>query len=93
MLGANTSGTHRLKPVIAGKAAKPRALKDSIHEILVVYYNTKHACFTSPILSYWFSKHFVPEVRHYQVNVLGIAPEDARALLLLDNAQVQPDAE
>ena len=45
LLDANTSRTHRLKPVIVAKAAKPRAPKDCMHELLVVYYNTEgEAC-------------------------------------------------
>ena len=64
--------------------SKPRALKDCMHELPLVYYNTKHAWFTSPIYRDWLSIHFVPEVRHYQENVLRIAPEEAPA---------QPDVE
>ena len=41
LLGANESGTHRLKPAIVGKAAKPRAFKDCMHELPVVFYNAK----------------------------------------------------
>ena len=76
-----------------GKAAKPRAPRDCIHELPVVYYNTKNTWFTNPIISDWFFKHFVPEVRHYQENVIRIAPEEDKALLLLDNAPDHPDAE
>ena len=70
LLGVKASGTHRLQPAIVGKAAKPRALKDCMHELPVAYYNTKNTWFTSSIFSDWFFKHFVPEVRHYQENVL-----------------------
>ena len=80
------------KPVIVRKAAKPRALKDCIHELPVVYCSTKHAWFTSPIICEWFFKHFVAEVRHYQENVLSIAPEEVKALLLV-NALALPNAE
>ena len=48
---------------------------------------------TSPIISNWFLRHFVPDVRHHQENVLSIAPEEAKVLLLLDNATANPDAE
>ena len=41
--GANTSDAHRFKSVIVGIANKPRALKDCMHELPVVYYNTKSA--------------------------------------------------
>ena len=90
LLEANASATHRLKTVIVGKAAKPRALKDCMHELSVVHYNTKHAWFTSPIISDWFFKHYAPEVRYYQENVLRIASEEAKALPL-DNAPDHPD--
>ena len=52
----------------------------------------KSAWFTSPNLSDWYLKHFVPEVRHYHENVLRIAPEEVKALLL-DNAPAHPGAE
>ena len=61
-------------------------------EIPNVYYDTNNAWFTSPNFCDLFFKHFVPEVRHYQENVLHIAPEEVKALLLLDNALVHPDA-
>ena len=54
LLGANASGIHRFKTVIVGKAAQPNDLKDCMHELPVVYYNTKNAWFTSPIFSHWF---------------------------------------
>ena len=93
LLGANASGTHRLQPVVMGEVAKPRVDKDYMHEFPVVCYNTKNTWFTSTIISGWFFKHFVPEVRHCQENVLCIAPLDVKALLLLDNAPAHPDAE
>ena len=93
LLGANASGTHRLKPVILVKADKPRAPKDCIHELPVVYYNTINAWFTIPTSSDLFFKHFVPEVRHYQENVLCIAPEEAKALHLSHSAPVHQDSE
>ena len=94
LLGANASGTHRYKPVIVGQPAKSRAPKDCMHELPVVYYNsTKHAWLSSPIYSERFFKHFVPDVRHYRKIMLRIAPEEAKALLLLDNAPAHRDAE
>ena len=90
LLGANATGTHRLTPCIVGKSAKPRALKDLMHELPVVYYNTKNAWFNGAIFEDWFFKHFVPEVRNYQEKVLGIPPNEVRALLLLDNAPAHP---
>ena len=82
-----------LLPVIVGKAAKPRTQMDCIHDFPAVYISTINAWFTSPNFSDWFSRHLVPEVRHYQENVLRIGPEDAKALLLLDNAPAHPDVQ
>lgn len=93
LLGANAAGTHRLKPVVIGKAAKPRCMKDCMRELPVLYYNTKNAWFNSAIFSDWFFKHFIPEVRHFQEHTLHIPPEDVKALLLLDNAPAHPNAE
>ena len=56
-----------------------------MHELPVVCYNTKTAWFTSPSYSGWFFRHHVPEVRHHQENVLRIALEEVKALLLQDN--------
>ena len=92
LLGANASGTHRLQPVIVGKSDRPCALKDCMHELLVVYYNTHNSWFASPCFSDWFFKHFVPKVRHYRENVFRIALEKVRALHLY-NAPANPDAE
>ena len=61
-----------------------------MHELPVVYYNTKNAWFNGAIFEDWFFKHFVPEVRNYQEKVLGIPPNELRALLLLDNAPAHP---
>ena len=46
-----------------------------------------------PILNDRFFEHHVPEVRHYLENVLRIAPEEGKALILLDNAPAHPDAD
>lgn len=75
LLGANAVGKHCLEPVIIGKAAKPPCMKDSMCELLVVYY-TKNAWFNSAIFSNWLFKHFIPEVCNFQENVLHIDPED-----------------
>ena len=57
-----------------------------------MYYNTDNARSTGPIFSDWFFKHFVPKVRHYEENVLHIALEEVKALLL-DSALAHPDGE
>ena len=63
-----------------------------MHELPAVS-NKNNAWFTCSIFSDWFFKHFVPEVRHYQENVLSIAVEVVKALLVLDIAPALPDAE
>ena len=62
-----------------------------MQELPVVYYNTKNSWFTIPIFCGWFFENFVPEVRHYQENVLRIVLEEVKALLL-DNTPAHPDA-
>ena len=54
LLGANASGTHHLKLVVVGKAAKPRCIKDCQQELPIVYYNTQNTWFTAEIFSNWF---------------------------------------
>ena len=60
------------------------------YQLCTTTYRT--AWFTSPIITDWFLKHFFPEVRHYQENVLRILPEEAKDLLLV-NAPAHPDAD
>ena len=93
LLGANALGTHHFKPMGVSNAAKPRCLKDLIHELPVLYYHTKNSWFTSDIFSDWFFNHFIPEARNFQEKVLHIAPEDVKAVLLLDNAPAHPHAD
>ena len=54
LLGGNADGSHRLKPVIVGKAAKPRALKDIMDRLPVHYYNSHNAWFTASIFLMFF---------------------------------------
>ena len=93
LLGANASGTHRLKPVVVGKAAKPRCLKDHIDSLPVIYYNTSNSWFNAAIFKDWFFNHFIPKVRRYQDNVLHLPPDEVKAILLLDNAPAHPHAD
>ena len=93
LLEANASGTHRLKPVVVGKAAKPRCLKDHMDSLAVIYYNTSNAWFNAAIFEDWFFNHFVPEVRRYQEDVLHIPPDEVKGILLLDNASAHPHAD
>lgn len=87
---ANASGTHRLKLAVVGKSKAPRALRAIISDLPVHYFASAKAWFTSAIFLEWFKKYFVPAVREYQIHSLKIAPEDVKALLILDNAPAHP---
>ena len=93
LLGANASGTHRLKPVVVGNAAKPRCLKDYMDSLPVIYYIISSAWFNSAVFEDCFFNHIVPEVRLYQEDVLHIPPDGVKAILLLDNAPAHPHAD
>ena len=93
LVGANSDGTHRLKLVVVGKSRAPRAIKDILDDLPVIYYNSAKAWFTCVIFLEWFHSHFVPAVIKYQTQVLRIKPEDVKAILLLDNAPAHPDAQ
>ncbi|KAK3889625.1 hypothetical protein Pcinc_006390 [Petrolisthes cinctipes] len=90
---ANASGTHRLKLVVVGKSKKPRALKDIMNNLPVIYYNSINAWFMAAIFTDWFFSHFITAVRKYQEEVLKIKPEDVKAILILDNAPAHPTAD
>ena len=92
LLGANASGIHRLKPVVVGKAAKPRCLKDHMDSLPVIYY-ISNSWFNAAIFADWFFNHFIPEVRRYQEDILHIPPDEVKAILLLDNTPAHPHAD
>ena len=89
MVCANADGSHRLKPVIVGKSAKPRALKDVMKKLPVEYHNNRSSWFTQEIVTEWFHKSFDPAVRQHQANY-GVVPDEVKAVLLLDNAPAHP---
>ena len=93
LVGANADGTHRLKLVIVGKSRAPRAIKDIMQDLPVIYFNSKKAWFNCAIFLEWFNKFFVPAVIKFQTEVLKLKPEDIKAVLLLDNAPAHPAAE
>lgn len=86
-------GTHKLKLAIVGKSQKPRALKDVMKKLPVIYYANKKAWFTQSIFTDWFHQSFVPAVKNYQINTMGIPEKEIKALLLLDNAPAHPSVE
>ena len=95
LVGCNATGMHRLKLAVVEKLKNPRAFRGiNIEQSLpVVYYNSKKAWFNQAIFTEWFLSHFVSEVRKYQEKVLKIAPDDVRAVLVLDNAPAHPSEE
>lgn len=64
-----------------------------MNELPVLYFHSEKALFTSAIFMEWFHKQFVPDVRKFQIGVIKIAPEDVKAVLVLDNVPAHPSAE
>lgn len=83
---ANASGSHKLKMLVIGKAANPRAFKDCRYELPVVYKNHGSAWMTQEIFRQWFHDNFVPAVQAH-LKEINLPP---KALLLLDNAPSHP---
>lgn len=40
---ANADKSHRLEPIVAGKSVKPRALKDLMDKLSIVYHSSASA--------------------------------------------------
>ncbi|XP_004373255.1 tigger transposable element-derived protein 7 [Trichechus manatus latirostris] len=93
LLCANADGTHKLKSVIIGKSKLPKSVKEDTSVLPVIYKPSKDVWFTRELFSEWFFQNFVPEVRHFQLNVLRFHEEEVRALLLLDNSPAHLSAE
>ncbi|XP_012599168.1 tigger transposable element-derived protein 7 [Microcebus murinus] len=93
LLCANADGTHKLKSIIIGKSNLPKSVKEETSTLPVIYKSSKDVWFTRELFSEWFFQNFVPEVRHFQLNVLRFHEEDVRALLLLDNSPAHPSPE
>uniref|UniRef100_A0ABI7WVL1 Tigger transposable element derived 7 n=1 Tax=Felis catus TaxID=9685 RepID=A0ABI7WVL1_FELCA len=93
LLCANADGTHKLKSIIIGKSKLPKSVKEDASTLPVIYKPSKDVWFTRESFSDWFFQNFVPEVRHFQLNVLRFHEEDVRALLLLDSSPVHPSTE
>ncbi|XP_003761942.1 tigger transposable element-derived protein 7 [Sarcophilus harrisii] len=93
LLCANADGTHKLKSVIIGKSKQPKSIKDDVNALSVIYKSSKDFWFTRESFSEWFFQNFIPEVRDFQLNVLGLDEKDVKAVLLLDNSPVHPSAE
>lgn len=93
LLCANADGTHKLKSIIIGKSKLPKSVKEDASTLPVIYKPSKDVWFTRELFSDWFFQNFVPEVRHFQLDVLRLHEEDVRALLLLDSSPVHPSTE
>lgn len=57
----NASGTHKLKMLVIGKSANPRAFRNFKNNP-VHYMSSKNAWMTSILFDEWFKSSFVPEV-------------------------------
>ena len=84
LLCANADGLHRLTPVIVGNTKKPRAIKNIMNQLPIIYESSKNAWFTFSIFSDWFFNHFVPEVGRFQEETMKIPSHAVKAVLLLD---------
>jgi hypothetical protein len=80
LLCTNGSGTHKLEPLVIGKAANPRAFKNA--KIPVLYKSSSNAWMTSCIFKDWFHHHFIKEVKRFLIT--KNLPQ--RAVLIIDNA-------
>ena len=90
LLGANADGSHKVKPVIVGKSARPRVLKDCINQLPCHYYAAPNAWFNAQTFVNVFRKIIVPAIERFQVEELKLTHDRVRAVVLLDNAPAHP---
>ena len=83
MVCTNATGTHKLPLQVIGKSKKPRCFKN-VNELPVVYAAQLSAWMDRGIFRNWYSKVFHPEVHKNK-------EEDAKFLLILDNAPSHPN--
>ncbi|XP_066244712.1 jerky protein homolog-like [Euwallacea similis] len=83
----NATGDHKIKPLVIGKAKRPRSFTN--FSLPVDYDYSKKGWMTCTIFENWFHKCFVPQVEKY----LDEKKLPLRAMLLLDNAPSYPIAE
>lgn len=84
LLCANAAGTHKITPLIIGKAKNPRCMKN--FNSPVEYTNSKNAWMTGFIFRHWFQNSFVKQVREHMIeNNLH-----QKAILLVDNCSSHP---
>ncbi|UYV77448.1 hypothetical protein LAZ67_15001048 [Cordylochernes scorpioides] len=90
LLCANADASHKNVLAVVGKSKRPRAIKNIIDRMPVHYYSSHKAWFNQSIFSEWFFKRFINEVRNFQENKLRVAPDQVKALLLVDNSPAHP---
>uniref|UniRef100_H9GL84 HTH CENPB-type domain-containing protein n=1 Tax=Anolis carolinensis TaxID=28377 RepID=H9GL84_ANOCA len=87
---SNATANHKIDLAMIGKPKNLRAFKTvSKNAPPVKYYNQKNAWMTSEIFKDWFFKEFVPSTEKF----LKENDLPRKAILLLDNAPMHPDAE
>uniref|UniRef100_A0A8C3F368 HTH CENPB-type domain-containing protein n=1 Tax=Chrysemys picta bellii TaxID=8478 RepID=A0A8C3F368_CHRPI len=86
----NKSGSHKVRPLMIGKARSPGCFHHvNMKTLPFEYTNSKNAWMNSSIFKDWFHKTFVPAVRAH----LRKLKQEEKALLLLDNCPAHPSAE
>ncbi|UYV69094.1 hypothetical protein LAZ67_6002408 [Cordylochernes scorpioides] len=90
LLCANADASHKNVLAVVGKSKRPRAIKNIIDRLPVHYYSSHKAWFNQSIFSEWVFKRFINEVRNFQENKLRVAPDQVKALLLVDNSPAHP---
>lgn len=76
----NADGSHKLKPLVIGKAKNPRAFKNV--QLPVEYRSSSNAWMTTTIFQDWFHSSFIRQVRRFLKS--EALPE--KAILIVDNA-------
>ncbi|XP_076301090.1 uncharacterized protein LOC143219133 [Lasioglossum baleicum] len=66
-LCANATGTHKITPLVVHKFKKPRALRDLMDQLPVIFKTQIKAGMNQPIFVDWFDNHFKKAVRQYQL--------------------------
>ena len=92
MCAANAIGSHRLKPIVVGKAKQPRCLRGVMDSLPVHYDYSAKSWFNARIFKNWFHNHAVPEIVRYQTEVMKVSRDRVCALILLDNAPAHPSS-
>jgi len=87
LLGGDTSGTLKSKPLLVYQSETPRVMKGILKSHLpFIWTSNRKAWVTQQIFSEWYSKHFCHSVLQFciQNNLLQ------KTVLLLDNAPGHP---